>query len=107
MTSIYFNPKPSLIQRRKQIYLRVPLPPTSVTQLPCPICDRTFKHEYSLTIHLRSHAVESAKLYKCSICDKVCSTRQQLMQHRKDDHSDTEKLIHCDNCEETFSSRAA
>ena len=108
MTSIYFTPKPQVIRRRKQIFVRVTLPDDS-TPLACPICDKTFKHEYSLTIHLRSHAAESGKLYKCSICDKVCSTRQQLMQHRKDDHSETEKLIHCDapGCEETFTSRAA
>ncbi|XP_051949297.1 zinc finger protein 771 isoform X1 [Xyrauchen texanus] len=65
---------------------------------PCSQCSKTFKHEGSLNIHLRSHSSE--KQYVCSLCGKGFD-RADIFKNHERTHTGERPFI-CDVCGKSY-----
>ncbi|GAB0097558.1 hypothetical protein DMENIID0001_132080 [Sergentomyia squamirostris] len=49
-------------------------------KLHCPVCEKTFRHQYNLTEHIRLHS-DSEKPFECDLCGQRCFHKQDLRAH--------------------------
>ncbi|XP_065346261.1 zinc finger protein 665-like isoform X25 [Cloeon dipterum] len=67
---------------------------------PCSICEKTFKHQGQVKIHMRLHTGE--RPFACSQCDKAYATRNRLNLHVKRTHMVLKKEHSCEVCGKQF-----
>jgi DNA-directed RNA polymerase subunit RPC12/RpoP len=58
----------------------------------CSICDATFSHKNSLTMHIRE-VHEEKKVYKCHKCPSTFSYPKHLTKHFEESHTKMEEYI--------------
>ncbi|XP_017014660.2 zinc finger protein Paris-like [Drosophila takahashii] len=67
----------------------------------CPLCPESFRREWSLQVHERTHVGRWP--FKCDYCPKSCRTAADLRLHNRI-HTG-EKPYKCDYCDKTFRER--
>ncbi|XP_016954744.1 zinc finger and SCAN domain-containing protein 5B [Drosophila biarmipes] len=67
----------------------------------CPLCQKSFRREWSLQVHERSHV--GLWPFKCTQCSKPCRTARDLSLHNRI-HTG-ERPYKCDYCEKAFRER--
>nr|XP_022305813.1 zinc finger protein 93-like [Crassostrea virginica] len=80
---------------------------TSETEKPyiCSLCDKTYKTQNALVVHMRIHTGESLQpyLHKCHLCPKMYVKTSTLRKHFRRHHGDsTIKPFKCLLCDESF-----
>lgn len=73
-------------------------------QLPCYICNKTFKNERYLKIHLKTHTDQ--RTFYCTHCSKQFTSKGNLMVHMVGYHSGT-KSFKCKYCPMAFKFRGS
>ena len=61
-------------------------------QYNCSICDATFSHKNSLTMHIRE-VHEEKKVYKCNKCPSTFSYPKHLTKHFEESHTKMKEYI--------------
>lgn len=65
----------------------------------CTICNKSFRDNNNLKIHMDQHAPQDELLYQCDICDKKYSKKYKLFQHLRLSHiSRKNKSFKCEQC---------
>jgi KRAB domain-containing zinc finger protein len=72
----------------------------------CNLCGKRFQHHGTLSVHQRTHILESGKSdFKCDICGKVCTAKRYLDIHTYirflagvNSHVNDELRISCKSC---------
>ncbi|XP_050428293.1 zinc finger protein 888-like isoform X2 [Adelges cooleyi] len=64
----------------------------------CSLCEKTYKHLSSLTVHYRIHTGESP--FECDICDSMFTQKSSLSRHKRI-HTG-ERPFKCDICDSAF-----
>ena len=103
-TNVPTTPETSLdryISRTAQALLR------DINPFPCEKCDKRFKHQCTLNVHMKSHTKELP--HPCTDCDKVFKHLDSLKFHLKTVHSKDTYVKHnmlkthtCPICKEEF-----
>ena len=70
---------------------------SSENPLKCTICDKTFKRERNLMVHLQFQLCEDKRPYTCRICNKAFKIERNLIEHFRQ-HTD-ERPYKCTVCE--------
>ncbi|XP_052084522.1 zinc finger E-box-binding homeobox 2-like [Mytilus californianus] len=74
----------------------------------CKICGKRFQHHGTLSVHMRTHIMESGNSeFKCDICGKLCTAKRYLdihmRTHQKGGSCPVSKLV-CETCQGEFTS---
>ncbi|XP_064911102.1 zinc finger protein OZF isoform X1 [Columba livia] len=72
--------------------------PLERSPFPCPECDKSFKHQASLAVHMRSHRGE--RPFSCTDCGKSFVHKHHLRSHRR--LHTGEKPFACSHCGQRF-----
>lgn len=67
----------------------------------CPICQKPFKQQVSLTAHIQKHKEEDDEL-SCSQCGQRYSSKIELRKHMQTVHAEA---YTCDKCKRTFTTK--
>lgn len=75
----------------------------------CNLCGKRFQHHGTLSVHQRTHILESGKSdFKCDICGKVCTAKRYLDIHMRTHLKGQRELVgpkvSCTICGKEFSS---
>ena len=62
-------------------------------QYDCKICDATFSHKNSLTMHIREVHEEKKQVYKCHKCPSTFSYPKHLTKHFEESHTKMNEYI--------------
>ena len=62
-------------------------------QYDCKICDATFSHKNSLTMHIREVHEEKKQVYKCHKCPSTFSYPKHLTKHFEESHTKMKEYI--------------
>ncbi|XP_050293135.1 gastrula zinc finger protein XlCGF17.1-like [Anthonomus grandis grandis] len=91
---------PSLNCLKEKVVKKEPKPKGNVVKktMSCSSCDKSFKSNYDLKVHLRLHTGE--KPFTCSTCDKSFADNRVLKKHKKI-HTDN-KPHECPICNKKF-----
>ncbi|XP_076081558.1 uncharacterized protein LOC143052413 [Mytilus galloprovincialis] len=76
----------------------------------CKICGKRFQHHGTLSVHMRTHVMESGTSeFKCDICGKLCTAKRYLDIHMRTHQKrgscpvPTKQLV-CETCQGEFTS---
>ncbi|XP_039445408.1 zinc finger protein 90 [Culex pipiens pallens] len=75
-------------------------------RLPCPDCDKTYKHRRDLDLHRRCEhettTTPGEETIRCGKCSKQFPSQQALERHRKSHADDGLRPFKCDQCKLSF-----
>ena len=71
----------------------------------CPICNKAFPKILSLTRHLKTHLIPSARPFPCYMCDNGYVQRAELDKHLALHERNTVRMYKCPICREAFCSQ--
>ncbi|EPQ56580.1 hypothetical protein GLOTRDRAFT_128525 [Gloeophyllum trabeum ATCC 11539] len=66
-------------------------------------CDRSFKNEYTYSVHASVHARKKKRRFDCAHCSETFSRRHDMMRHEVSQHGKVPDWT-CDRCRRFFSS---
>ncbi|XP_045782896.1 uncharacterized protein LOC123879297 [Maniola jurtina] len=68
----------------------------------CDVCDKQFKDETDLNLHIKTHTVE--KPYRCNLCPKEYTEKSSLTYHLRTHFG--EKPFYCEVCDKRFTQKS-
>ncbi|XP_016117362.1 zinc finger and BTB domain-containing protein 40-like [Sinocyclocheilus grahami] len=102
--SMAFPTLKSLHQHCMEVHGGPPAKKKKTEQVPCDMCDKTFKHSSGLLYHKRTEHFEE-RPYACEECGAKFAATSSLKNHMR--LHTGEKPFHCKHCDMSFSVAAA
>ncbi|XP_026130959.1 zinc finger and BTB domain-containing protein 40 isoform X2 [Carassius auratus] len=102
--SVAFPTLKSLHQHCMEVHGGPPAKKKKTEQVPCDMCDKTFKHSSGLLYHKRTEHFEE-RPYACEECGAKFAATSSLKNHMR--LHTGEKPFHCKHCDMSFSVAAA
>ncbi|XP_046369476.2 axoneme-associated protein mst101(2)-like [Haliotis rufescens] len=70
--------------------------------LVCKECNKEFKYESGLKVHISTHFPDQPKLYTCELCSYQSNYKANLHKHIQNIHQERQKTIKCRECDKMF-----
>ena len=74
----------------------------SMRSLSCKECNKVFRYESSLKVHMATHFPDLPKRFHCPECEYQSNYKANLQKHMKSIHEFREKNVKCCVCEKKF-----